>query len=289
MSPDAQRFAFPVVPRYAEVDQQGVVFNSHYLIWFDEAFTAFLDHLGLPYPQLIADGCDVMVVHTELDFAAPVRWRDTVRIAVTCDRVGSTSFVLRFGVRRRGAGDDDEVEAVVGRTVYVCVDPADHAKRPMPERVAAALSGPPSGAYRSAVTVPLDDGIVTGDPFGDAAAWVDRFAAHLGGQVRALLPEDRELTVAARAIRVADRRDGTGFTLELPPGPPAPEAAYADRALRDVQDEVASHLRRAWPQTADGTALTARAEASERGIELRFTPAIGDDGAIALAPFLVTG
>ena len=37
-------FAFDVVPRYAEVDQQGVVFNSHYLIWFDEAFTAFLDH-----------------------------------------------------------------------------------------------------------------------------------------------------------------------------------------------------------------------------------------------------
>ncbi|PRC59959.1 acyl-CoA thioesterase, partial [Mycobacterium sp. ITM-2017-0098] len=25
----------PIAPRYAEVDQQGVVFNGHYLTWFD--------------------------------------------------------------------------------------------------------------------------------------------------------------------------------------------------------------------------------------------------------------
>ncbi|PRC53846.1 acyl-CoA thioesterase, partial [Mycobacterium sp. ITM-2017-0098] len=29
----------PIAPRYAEVDQQGVVFNGHYLTWFDEACT----------------------------------------------------------------------------------------------------------------------------------------------------------------------------------------------------------------------------------------------------------
>lgn len=40
-------FDFAIVPRYGEVDQQGVVFNAHYLTWFDEACTAFLDHLGV--------------------------------------------------------------------------------------------------------------------------------------------------------------------------------------------------------------------------------------------------
>src|SRR3954463_7523270 len=93
-------FSLPVVPRYAEVDQQGVVFNGHYLTWFDEAVTGFLDHVGLPYPELIAAGFDVMVVHSELDYGGSVRWRDDARVEVTCERQGTTSFVLGFAVYR---------------------------------------------------------------------------------------------------------------------------------------------------------------------------------------------
>ena len=93
-------FSLPIVPRYAEVDQQGVVFNSHYLTWFDEACTAFLDHLGVTYPGLIAGGHDIQVVHSEIDFMAPVRWRDSVRVEVHCHRIGSTSFTLGFSVLR---------------------------------------------------------------------------------------------------------------------------------------------------------------------------------------------
>ena len=61
-------FSMPVVPRYAEIDQQGVVFNGHYLTWFDEACTGFLDHLGVTYPGLIASGYDIQLVHTEVDY-----------------------------------------------------------------------------------------------------------------------------------------------------------------------------------------------------------------------------
>ena len=134
-------FALPVVPRYAEIDQQGVVFNAHYLTWFDEAFTGFLDHAGAPYPQLIADGVDVQVVHTELDYAAPVRWREEVVVAVTPGRVGTTSFALEFAVRRR-TGDEAWTDAVTGRTVYVCVDADTFVKAPVPSRLLAGLAGP---------------------------------------------------------------------------------------------------------------------------------------------------
>ena len=130
-------FAFPVVPRYAEIDQQGVVFNAHYLTWFDEAFTGFLDHLGVAYPDLVAAGVDVQVVHTELDYAAPVRWRDEVAVGVTCERVGTTSFVLRFEVATTRSGATSV--AVTGRTVYVCVDPTTWTKRDVPELLASAL------------------------------------------------------------------------------------------------------------------------------------------------------
>ncbi len=132
-------FSFPITPRFAEIDQQGVVFNGHYLTWFDESFTGFLDHAEMSYPDVIAAGYDVQVVRAELDFAAPVRWRDEVRVAVACEQLGSTSFTLAFTVLRRRKGED-EVAAVRGRSVYVVVSTSDWNKRPIPDQLRAALA-----------------------------------------------------------------------------------------------------------------------------------------------------
>ncbi|KUI37020.1 4-hydroxybenzoyl-CoA thioesterase [Mycobacterium sp. IS-1496] len=129
----------PIVPRYAEIDQQGVVFNGHYLTWFDEACTAFFDHIGVAYPELIAAGLDFQVVHSEIDYAASVRWRDDVRVAVRCERVGSTSFTLGFAVKRQGAAVAPQT-AVTGRNVYVVVSTSDWAKRAIPDRLRSALT-----------------------------------------------------------------------------------------------------------------------------------------------------
>jgi acyl-CoA thioester hydrolase len=134
-------FSFPIVPRYAEIDQQGVVFNAHYLTWFDEACAGFLDHLGVTYPGLIDSGHDIQVVHSEIDFLAPVRWRDAVRVAVACPRIGSTSFTLDFSVLRQN-GDVEEQTAVRGHNVYVVVSSEDWAKRPVPEKLREALGNP---------------------------------------------------------------------------------------------------------------------------------------------------
>lgn len=132
-------FSMPVVPRYAEVDQQGVVFNGHYLTWFDEACTGLLDHCGVAYPDLMAGGYDFQVVHSEIDFAAPVRWRDTVRVSAACPRVGTTSFTLAFAVRR-GVADGSEQIAVRGENTYVVVSTEDWAKRPVPDFLRRALT-----------------------------------------------------------------------------------------------------------------------------------------------------
>jgi acyl-CoA thioester hydrolase len=134
-------FSFPIVPRYAEIDQQGVVFNGHYLTWFDEACTGFLDHLGVTYPALIDSGHDIQVVHSEIDFLAPVRWRDSVRVAVACRRIGSTSFTLDFSVLRQNDGVAEQT-AVRGHNVYVVVSPEDWAKRPIPDKLREALGNP---------------------------------------------------------------------------------------------------------------------------------------------------
>lgn len=137
--PTPPPFSLPIVPRYAEVDQQGVVFNGHYLVWFDEASTAFFDHLGLPLTDFAAREIDVQVVHVEIDYRAPVRWRDAVRVAARCESLGTTSFTLTFDVIRREADGTDST-AVRGRNVYVVVSTADWTKRAIPADMRAALT-----------------------------------------------------------------------------------------------------------------------------------------------------
>ena len=134
-------YSFPVVPRFAEIDQQGVVFNGHYLTWFDEACTGFLDHLGVTYPGLIDSGHDIQVVHSDIDYLSGVRWRDSVRVAVRCEQIGTTSFTLGFTVLRRN-GDTAEHTAVRGQNVYVVVSAEDWAKRPIPDKLRQALGNP---------------------------------------------------------------------------------------------------------------------------------------------------
>ena len=132
-------YSLPIVPRFAEIDQQNVVFNAHYLTWFDEALTGYFDHLDSSYPDLMSAGLDMQLVHSEIDYAAPVRWRDAVRVAVVCERVGTTSFTIGFSVLRR-RDDSAETLAVAGRNVYVVVSTDDWTKRPVPEKLRKVLS-----------------------------------------------------------------------------------------------------------------------------------------------------
>jgi acyl-CoA thioester hydrolase len=136
----AAPFRHPVTVRYLEVDQQGVVFNMWYLGWFDDAMTAFLAASGLPYADLLGAGSDVQLVRTEIDWSAGVGFSDDVAVQVEVDRVGTTSFTLRFTVLRAGA------PTAVGRTTYVAVRTDGSGKIDLPARLRELL--------QSAVTLP---------------------------------------------------------------------------------------------------------------------------------------
>ena len=127
------------MPRYAEVDQQGVVFNGHYLTWFDEACTGFLDHLGVTYPGLIDSGHDIQVVHSEIDFLGPCAGATpsgSRSIARESDPRASRSASTCCAQQRRST---DEQTAVRGHNVYVVVSTEDWAKRPIPDVLREAL------------------------------------------------------------------------------------------------------------------------------------------------------
>jgi acyl-CoA thioester hydrolase len=64
----------------------------------------------------------VQVVHSDIDFLESVRWRDVVRVVVSCREQGTTSFTVAFTVLRHTHGEPEQV-AMLGRSIYVVVSP----------------------------------------------------------------------------------------------------------------------------------------------------------------------
>lgn len=121
-------FVHTVRPRYAEVDMQGVVFNAHWLTYFDEASTRFFEHLGFPPQETFSESgpFDVMVVKAVLEWRGSATFDDPVEIGVGADRIGNSSFDLRFSAR---VGDRPACEGVI---TYVSVEPGTKVSRPIP-------------------------------------------------------------------------------------------------------------------------------------------------------------
>ncbi len=121
---DVVVWAAPV--RYAECDQQGVVFNGHYLTYADEAVTAWLAARGTPYEQLLGRELDMVVKSSTLTWSAPARWGDTLEVAVAPASLGRTSWTLELDLRVGGRS------CCTVRTTYVLVG-EDGAPVPVPD------------------------------------------------------------------------------------------------------------------------------------------------------------
>jgi len=126
-------FVHQVRPRYAEVDQQGVVFNAHWLTYFDDACTRFFESLGYIPNEAFFGEFDVMIVKAVLEWEGPAGFDELVDIAVEPVRLGTKSFDLRY----RAAIDGRAV--CTGVITYVSVKPSTHESSAIPGGLRANL------------------------------------------------------------------------------------------------------------------------------------------------------
>lgn len=120
---------------YEDTDAGGVVYHANYLHYFERARTEFFRQRGLSVRELHERGCIFPVVRVEVDFRAPARHDDLLRIETQVLEVGKTSFVLGQQVIR----SIDEVLLVAGTVKLVCISPAMKAKR-LPADILEALN-----------------------------------------------------------------------------------------------------------------------------------------------------
>ncbi len=114
--------------RWAEVDMQQIVFNGHYLMYFDTALAGYWRALALPYPAtMLALGGDLYVRKATLEYEGSARYDDQLDIGIRCAHIGNSSMRLQVAVFR------GEQRLVHGDLVYVYADPASQRARPVPQ------------------------------------------------------------------------------------------------------------------------------------------------------------
>ncbi len=120
--------------RWSEIDAQKIVFNGHYLTYFDTAVTGYWRAMALPYASTMAAlGGDLYVRKATLDYRASARHDDVLEVGMRCARIGTSSIGFEGAVFRQG-------ELLVGgELVYVFADPSTQTSRPVPPRLRAAL------------------------------------------------------------------------------------------------------------------------------------------------------
>lgn len=111
-----QDFSFKhrIKVRWVEVDPQQVVFNGHYLTYFDTAMSEYWRAVGQPYPEgFNFFGGEVFIRRNTIEYHAPGKLDDWLDIGIRCDRVGNSSITMAWSVWTQGR------LLVTGESVYV--------------------------------------------------------------------------------------------------------------------------------------------------------------------------
>lgn len=121
------RFFHHLRVRWAEVDMQKIVFNAHYLMYFDTAIADYWRALALPYETTMqALQGDMYVKKATVEFHASARIDDQLEVGIKCSRIGTSSMVFTGAIFR------GEEYLISCELIYVFADPATQTSKPVP-------------------------------------------------------------------------------------------------------------------------------------------------------------
>ena len=171
------RFRHRLRVRWAEVDMQKIVFNGHYLMYFDTAVADYWRAMALPYETILTvlKG-DLFVKKATVEYHASARYDDVLEVCIKCARIGNSSMLFQCEIFR---GDD---HLISGELLYVFADPASQTSRPVPQVLRDWFTAFEAGDVMAPVTTG------TWDQLGEGARHV-RTQVFIGEQA---IPKDME-------------------------------------------------------------------------------------------------
>jgi YbgC/YbaW family acyl-CoA thioester hydrolase len=134
------RFFHRLRVRWAEVDMQKIVFNAHYMMYFDTAVADYWRAIAMPYEEAMhLLGGDIYLKKGTVEFHASARYDDRLDVALKCSRVGNSSMVFTGAIFR----DNDLL--ITCELVYVFADPATQTSKPVPAPLRELLTAYEAG------------------------------------------------------------------------------------------------------------------------------------------------
>ena len=142
-------FATDIRVRWPDTDAVGITYNGAFLTFFDvarvefrRAVTAWRSGVSIDHPsvqdRLSEDrGVVFTLASTTIDWRAPSRVDNRLRIATRVGAVGKTSYTHEYIVTRLAGG----VVVALGSTVQVRVDPVTLRPLPFDDEMRAELAG----------------------------------------------------------------------------------------------------------------------------------------------------
>jgi acyl-CoA thioester hydrolase len=123
-------FLFPFRVRYAEVDQQGVVFNAYYLVYFDTALTEYMRALPYDYATHVkGTGTDFHSVRAVVEYKAPIRFDEEIEVGVRVGKLGRSSITFALAIFPKG----QDALLASGEVVWVNTDQTARKSAPVPQ------------------------------------------------------------------------------------------------------------------------------------------------------------
>lgn len=121
MSKNDFNFGHSFRVRYSEIDGQKVVFNAHYLTYFDTAITEYFRWLSFDYIQYSEEsGFDFHTVRTLVEYKSPIHFDEEIYVYVRTGKIGRSSLV--FVIEIYGDNKDKDDLRATGEVIWVHTD-----------------------------------------------------------------------------------------------------------------------------------------------------------------------
>ncbi len=105
MSEKGVSFVSDIRVRYAETDGMRVVYHGNYLVYFENARTELLRHIGLPYSTIEKMGIFIVVIEAHAHYHRSAQYDDLLHVKASVNEMPSTKIRIDYTITRNDSSE----------------------------------------------------------------------------------------------------------------------------------------------------------------------------------------
>ena len=91
----------PLIVRYGETDQMGVVHHSNYLRYFEVARLEWLSALGVSYTSMEKEGLIMPVIDVKVTYKTPALFDDSLTIYIFLSELPRVKIIFSYEIKNQ--------------------------------------------------------------------------------------------------------------------------------------------------------------------------------------------